>query len=210
MKLSVVMPVYNEEATLREIVARVLATPYEKELILVDDCSQDSSPEIIAELEAAHPEVRAFRHETNSGKGAALRTGFQNVQGDAVVIQDADLEYDPTEYAKLLVPFEAGEADVVYGSRFLGGAYTLEVNFWRYHGNRTLTRVSNLFTGLRLTDMETCYKLMRADVARDQSVAIMLPVGSWTIEWEAPNGDAQMHELIVEPGNEVQPFSFVD
>jgi glycosyltransferase involved in cell wall biosynthesis len=149
MKLSVVMPVYNEEATLREIVARVLATPYEKELILVDDCSQDSSPEIIAELEAAHPEVRAFRHETNSGKGAALRTGFQNVEGDAVVIQ---------------------EADVVYGSRFLGGAYTLEVNFWRYHGNRTLTRVSNLFTGLRLTDMETCYKLMRADVARDLDI----------------------------------------
>ncbi len=102
--------------------------------------------------------------------GAALRTGFQNVEGDAVVIQDADLEYDPAEYAKLLVPFEAGEADVVYGSRFLGGAYTRDVSFWRYHGNRTLTRVSNLFTGLRLTDMETCYKLMRADVARSLDI----------------------------------------
>ena len=170
MKLSVVMPVYNEEATLREIVARVLATPQEKELILVDDCSQDRSAEIIAELVAAHPEVRAFSHETNQGKGAALRTGFQNVEGDVVVIQDADLEYDPAEYEKLLAPFEAGEADVVYGSRFLGGAYTRDVNFWRYHGNRTLTRVSNLFTGLRLTDMETCYKLMRADVARSLDI----------------------------------------
>ena len=170
MKLSIVMPVYNEEATLREIVARVLATPHEQELILVDDCSKDKSPEIIAELVAAHSEVRAFCHETNSGKGAALRTGFQNVEGDAVIIQDADLEYDPAEYSKLLVPFEAGEADVVYGSRFLGGAYTLEVNFWRYHGNRTLTRVSNLFTGLRLTDMETCYKLMRADVAKELDI----------------------------------------
>ena len=166
MKLSIVMPVYNEEATLREIVARVLATPHEKELLLVDDCSKDGSAAIIAELVVAHPEVRSFKHETNKGKGAALRTGFQNVEGDAVVIQDADLEYDPADYEKLLVPFESGEADVVYGSRFLGGAYTLDVNFWRYHGNRTLTRVSNLFTGLRLTDMETCYKLMRADVAR--------------------------------------------
>ena len=99
--------------------------------------------------------------------GAALRTGFQNVEGDAVVIQDADLEYDPAEYAKLLVPFEAGEADVVYGSRFLGGAYTRDVSFWRYHGNRTLTRVSNLFTGLRLTDMETCFKMVRADVLKE-------------------------------------------
>ena len=109
MKLSIVMPVYNEEATLREIVARVLATPHEKELLLVDDCSRDASPEIIAELVAEHPEVRSFRHETNQGKGAALRTGFENIEGDAVVIQDADLEYDPAEYAKLLVPFEAGE-----------------------------------------------------------------------------------------------------
>lgn len=166
MKLSIVMPIYNEEATLREIVARVLATPHEKELILVDDCSRDRSPEIIAELSEAHPEVRAFCHETNMGKGAALRTGFEQVEGDVVVIQDADLEYDPADYSKLLVPYEAGEADVVYGSRFLGGAYTRDVNFWRYHGNRTLTRVSNLFTGLRLTDMETCYKLMRADIAR--------------------------------------------
>ena len=114
--------------------------------------------------------MRVFRQERNQGKGAALQRGFREARGELVIIQDADLEYDPADYEKLLVPFESGEADVVYGSRFLGGAYTLDVNFWRYHGNRTLTRVSNLFTGLRLTDMETCYKLMRADVARSLDI----------------------------------------
>ncbi len=194
MKLSIVIPVYNEEATLREIVARVLATPHEKELLLVDDCSQDSSPEIIALLVAEHPEVRSFRHETNLGKGAALRTGFQNVEGDAVVIQDADLEYDPADYAKLLVPFEAGEADVVYGSRFLGGAYTRDVSFWRYMGNRTLTRVSNLFTGLHLTDMETCYKLMRADVA----LTLDIQSRTFTVEPEMTAKFARQRLRVVE------------
>ena len=124
MKLSVVMPVYNEERTLEEIVGRVLETPYEKELILVDDGSKDRSREIMEELKAAHPDVvRIIFHERNSGKGAALSTGFKEVQGDVVIIQDADLEYDPKDYGTLLRPIEEGKADVVYGSRFLGGAY---------------------------------------------------------------------------------------
>ena len=166
MKLSIVMPVYNEEATLREIVARVLATSHEKELLLVDDCSQDSSPEIIAELAAEHPEVRSFRHETNQGKGAALRTGFQNVEGDAVVIQDADLEYDPRDYNKLLEPILDGRADVVYGSRFLGGPHPV-LNFHHYLANRFLTFLSNVLTNLNLTDMETCYKVFRREVIEE-------------------------------------------
>ena len=167
MKLSVVMPVYNEERTLEEIVGRVLETPYEKELILVDDGSKDRSREIMEELKAAHPDViRIIFHERNSGKGAALSTGFKEVQGDVVIIQDADLEYDPKDYGTLLRPIEEGKADVVYGSRFLGGAYARVHLFWHYVGNRMLTLVSNMFTNLNLSDMETCYKVFRTDVAR--------------------------------------------
>ena len=166
MKLSVVMPVYNEEATLREIVARVLATPYDKELLLVDDGSKDSSREIMAELEAAHPQIRCFYHERNGGKGAALSTGFREVTGDVVLIQDADLEYDPADYGTLLRPIEEGKADVVYGSRFAGGPYARVHLFWHSVGNRGLTLVSNMFTNLNLTDMETCYKVFKVDVAR--------------------------------------------
>jgi glycosyltransferase involved in cell wall biosynthesis len=166
MKLSVVMPVYNEERTLEEIVGAVLATPYEKELILVNDASRDRSAEIMAELEARHPEIRCFHHEVNRGKGAALATGFREVTGDVVIIQDADLEYDPKDYGMLLRPIQEGKADVVYGSRFLGGPYVRVHMFWHYVGNRMLTLASNVFTNLNLTDMETCYKVFRADVAR--------------------------------------------
>jgi len=166
MKLSVVMPVYNEERTLEEIVRRVLETPYEKELLLVDDGSTDASREIMGRLEAAHPEVRCLYHERNSGKGAALSTGFREVAGDVVVVQDADLEYDPADYGTLLRPIEEGKADVVYGSRFLGGPYARVHLFWHAVGNRMLTLVSNMFTNLNLTDMETCYKVFKADVAR--------------------------------------------
>jgi glycosyltransferase involved in cell wall biosynthesis len=166
MKLSVVMPVYNEERTLEEIVRRVLETPYEKELVLVDDGSKDTSREIMQRLEAEHPEVRCFYHERNSGKGAALSTGFKEVQGDVVVVQDADLEYDPGDYGTLLRPIEEGKADVVYGSRFLGGPYARVHLFWHAVGNRLLTLVSNMFTNLNLTDMETCYKVFKVDVAR--------------------------------------------
>ena len=166
MKLSVVMPVYNEEQTLEEIVGRVLATPYDKELILVDDGSRDGSRAIMAALDEAHPEVRCFYHERNSGKGAALSTGFREVAGDVVLIQDADLEYDPRDYGALLRPIEDGHADVVYGSRFLGGPYTRVHLYWHYLGNRMLTLLSNMFTNLNLSDMETCYKVFRAEVAR--------------------------------------------
>ena len=170
MKLSVVIPVYNEEATLRELVQRVLATPHEKELVLVDDCSRDRSPEILAELAQEHPEVRTFRHSENRGKGAALATGFAEVTGDVVIIQDADLEYDPADYPVLLRPIEMGQADVVFGSRFLGGPYVRVHLFWHYLGNRFLTLLSNCFTNLNLTDMETCYKVFRREVIEKISI----------------------------------------
>jgi glycosyltransferase involved in cell wall biosynthesis len=165
MKLSVVMPVYNEEATLEEIVGRVLATPFEKELILVDDGSSDRSREIMAALEAKHDNLRCFYHEQNKGKGGALSTGFREVTGDVVLIQDADLEYDPADYELLLQPIVEGKADVVYGSRFIGGRYVRVHLFWHYVGNRCLTLLSNMFTNLNLTDMETCYKVFKREIA---------------------------------------------
>ena len=170
MKLSIVMPVYNEERTLEEIVAAVLATPYEKELILVNDASRDSSREIMERLADEHPEIRCYHHEHNRGKGAALATGFKHVENDVVIIQDADLEYDPADYALLLRPIEDGKADVVYGSRFLGGKYVRVHMFWHYLGNRFLTLVSNVFTNLNLTDMETCYKVFRREIIQDITI----------------------------------------
>ena len=166
MKLSVLIPVYNEERTLATLVARVLATPFEKELVIVDDCSRDGSGRILAELAGRHPEIKALRHETNQGKGAALATGLRHVTGDVVLIQDADLEYDPADYGALLKPIQDGNADVVFGSRFLGGAYGRVHLYHHYLGNRFLTTLSNLVTNLNLTDMETCYKVFTADVAR--------------------------------------------
>ena len=166
LKLSVVMPVYNEERTLEDIVARVLATPYEKELILVDDGSRDASRKIMARLEEAHPEVRCFYHEENKGKGGAIATGFAQITGDVALIQDADLEYDPSDYGVLLKPIQDGNADVVYGSRFLGGQYVRVHLYWHYLGNRALTTLSNMFTNLNLTDMETCYKVFKAPIAK--------------------------------------------
>ena len=166
MKLSVVMPVYNEERTLEQIVERVQQAPYEKELILVNDASRDRSAEIMAELAQRHDNIRCFHHEVNRGKGAGLRTGFQQVTGDVVIVQDADLEYDPADYPALLRPILEGKADVVYGSRFLGGSYVRVHLFWHYVGNRMLTLLSNMFTNLNLTDMETCYKVMKSEVAR--------------------------------------------
>lgn len=165
MKLSVVIPVYNEEKTLAEIVRRVQATPFEKEIVLVNDGSRDRSREIMEQLAAQYPNVRCFHHEVNSGKGAALSTGFTKVTGDIVLIQDADLEYDPNDYAALLVPIQEGKADVVFGSRFLGGRYARVHLYWHYLGNRMLTTASNMFTNLNLSDMETCYKVFRREVA---------------------------------------------
>jgi glycosyltransferase involved in cell wall biosynthesis len=165
LKLSIVMPVYNEESTLVEIVKRVQAAPYDKELILVDDCSTDDSKRIMADLEKRYDNLRCFFHSENLGKGGALRTGFSQVRGDIVLIQDADLEYDPSDYPALLKPFEDGVADVVFGSRFLGGRYVRVHMFWHYVGNRGLTLLSNCFTNLNLTDMETCYKVFRREFA---------------------------------------------
>ncbi len=166
MKLSVLIPVYNEEATLEEIVARVQATPHEKELVMVDDCSQDRTPEILKQLAERYDNIRLFRHETNRGKGAALATALREFTGDIALIQDADLEYDPGDYDALLKPIEDGKADVVFGSRFLGGTYGRAHLYWHYVANRCLTTLSNVFTNLNLTDMETCYKVFKADVAR--------------------------------------------
>lgn len=166
MKLSVVMPVYNEEATLREIVTRVLEQPFDIELVLVDDGSRDSSREIMRELEEAHPGVRCIFHEVNKGKGGALSTGFAATTGDVVLVQDADLEYDPHDYAALLQPIIDGKADVVYGSRFRRTPRGKVHAFWHTHGNRLLTLLSNMFTDLHLTDMETCYKVFRSEVAK--------------------------------------------
>ncbi len=165
MKLSVVIPVYNEERTLEEIVRRVQATPFEKEILLVNDGSRDRSREIMERLAREEPNVRCFHHEVNAGKGAALSTGFRQVTGDIVLIQDADLEYDPSDYPALLRPILEGKADVVFGSRFLGGRYARVHLYWHYLGNRTLTAISNMFTNLNLSDMETCYKVFRRDVA---------------------------------------------
>ncbi|MBL8725515.1 MAG: glycosyltransferase family 2 protein [Planctomycetes bacterium] len=164
------MPVYNEQNTLRAIVAAVRAVPIPKEIVLVDDGSRDQSRSILRELAAAHPEVRVFEHAENRGKGAALRTGFEQARGTVVVVQDADLEYDPNDYPVLLAPILRGEADVVYGSRYLVDARDPERerdHFYHYFGNRVLTFVSNLCTGLNLTDMETCYKCFRREVLQD-------------------------------------------
>lgn len=165
MKLSIVIPIYNEEATLEQIVERVQATPYEKELILVNDCSKDRTPEIMAQLAERYDNVRCFHHDVNKGKGGGLATGFAQTTGDVVLIQDADLEYDPDDYPVLLRTIEEGKADVVFGSRFLGGPYVRVHLFWHSVGNRMLTLCSNAFTNLNLTDMETCYKVFRKEFA---------------------------------------------
>jgi glycosyltransferase involved in cell wall biosynthesis len=166
MKLSIVIPVYNEEATLTEIIKRVQATPYDKELIIVDDASQDKSRDIIQALAKEYDNIKIFFHERNQGKGAALRTGFGQVTGDVVLIQDADLEYNPVDYPDLLKPIERGVADVVYGSRLIGSAAHRVLFFWHYVGNKVVTTLSNMFTNLNLTDMETCYKVFKADIIK--------------------------------------------
>jgi glycosyltransferase involved in cell wall biosynthesis len=164
MKLSVVMPVYNEQATLREVIERVLAVAIDIELICVDDGSKDRSREILADLQKQWPQIRVLLQPQNMGKGAALRRGIQEATGDYVVIQDADLEYDPKEYSLLLGPLESGQADVVYGSRFLGGGPHRVLYFWHSVGNWILTLLSNMLTNLNMTDMETCYKVFRRGV----------------------------------------------
>jgi glycosyltransferase involved in cell wall biosynthesis len=166
MQISVVIPVYNEVSTIREIVVRVQAVDLEKEVIIVDDGSTDGTRELLQEITLSHENIRVLYHDRNQGKGAALRTGFEGATGDIVIIQDADLEYDPREYPVLLEPILDGRADIVYGSRFLGGPHRV-LFFWHYLGNKFLTLLSNALTNLNLTDMETCYKVFRREVLND-------------------------------------------
>jgi glycosyltransferase involved in cell wall biosynthesis len=183
-KVSVVIPVYNEKATISEILRRVEETAMRKEIVVVDDCSNDGTRQILRDLAerqtqgeqqapAADGEdpielknLRIFFQEKNQGKGAALRRGFAEATGEIVLVQDADLEYDPRDYPKLLEPIVEGLADVVYGSRFLGGPQRVHY-FWHYVANKALTLLSDLFTNLKLTDMETCYKVFRREVLKD-------------------------------------------
>lgn len=170
MKISIVIPCYNEINTISEIIKAVQHSPVEnKEIILVDDCSTDGTREII-KREIEQCIYKVVYHEKNMGKGAALRTGLKQITGDVVIIQDADLEYDPNEYPKLLKPIIDGKADVVYGSRFIGGDSRRVLFFWHYVGNRLLTQLSNMFTNLNLTDMETCYKAFRKKVLQSISL----------------------------------------
>ncbi|RJP31163.1 MAG: glycosyltransferase family 2 protein [Candidatus Omnitrophota bacterium] len=163
MLLSVVMPVYNEKNTIEEIIQKVLQEKTAKELIIVDDCSADGTRDFLDQFQ--HDQVRIFFHEKNQGKGAAIRTGLQHVAGDIVIIQDADLEYDPEDYARLIKPIVMDKADVVYGSRFRGVEQRV-LYFWHYVGNKFLTLLSNMLTNLNLSDMETCYKAFRTDVIK--------------------------------------------
>jgi len=166
--ISVVIPVYNEVNTIKELIARVQVVPLDKEIIIVDDCSSDGTREVLAGLQG-QVRLTILFHEKNQGKGAALRTAFQQVKGDIVIIQDADLEYDPQEYFKLIKPILDGKADAVYGSRFLGGPHRVLL-FWHYVGNKILTLFSNMLTNLNLTDMETCYKVFRASLLKQFSI----------------------------------------
>jgi glycosyltransferase involved in cell wall biosynthesis len=162
-KLSVVIPVYNERQWVRQLVRRVEAVPIPKEIIVVDDCSTDGTRDILRELAAECPDVRLFLQPRNRGKGAALREGFRHATGHVVVVQDADLEYDPAEYLRLIQPILENRADVVYGSRFIGDTHRV-LYYWHYVANKALTTLSNMFTNLNLTDMETCYKVFRREV----------------------------------------------
>ena len=164
MKLSVVIPVYNEKNTILEVLERVRAVDLLKEIIVVDDFSTDGTRDILGSLTMTD-DFKVIFQPRNMGKGAALRTGFAAVSGDMVVVQDADLEYDPAEYVNLIQPILANKADVVFGSRFLGGPHRV-LFFWHSVGNRILTTLSNMFTDLNLTDMETCYKVFRADILK--------------------------------------------
>lgn len=197
MKLSIVIPVFNEAATIVEIVRKVVAVDVgmEKQIVIVDDYSTDGTRALLTRLKDEHPDWKFVFHDRNCGKGAALRSGFQEADGDIIVIQDADLEYDPRDYHVLLSPILDKHADVVYGSRFLGGPHRV-VFFWHYLGNRLLTTLSNIMTNLNLTDMEVCYKMFRKEVLNsielkedrfgfEVEITAKVARGKWRI-YEAP------------------------
>ncbi|HEX3559045.1 MAG TPA: glycosyltransferase family 2 protein [Pyrinomonadaceae bacterium] len=168
--LSVVIPAYNEEATLADVVRKVLEVPSLLEVVVVDDCSTDGTAEVARQLAAAHPQVRVARHERNAGKTEALKTGFALTRGEVVIVQDADLEYDPTEIAIVVKPILDGHADVVYGSRFLVRRATRVLYFYHYVANKFLTFTSNLLTNLNMTDVETGYKAFRGEIIRNMVI----------------------------------------
>lgn len=168
MKISVVVPVFNERNTIESIMDRIKAVPLDKEIIVVDDFSSDGTRDILSKMNGDM--VKVIFHEKNMGKGAALRTGFNNVTNDIVIVQDADLEYDPGEYHKLIKPIVDGYADVVYGSRFMGSEPHRVHYFWHMVGNKVLTSLSNMLTNLSLTDMETCYKVFRRDILKNITI----------------------------------------
>jgi glycosyltransferase involved in cell wall biosynthesis len=196
MKLSVVIPVYDEEATIRELIERVQRMGIPKEIIVVDDGSTDGTPEILRTLEKEHDNLRLILFPKNKGKGAALRAGFQQASGNYVIVQDADLEYDPADYPALLKPLIDGKADVVYGSRFLTTKERRVLFFWHSVGNRLLTLISNMLTNLNLTDMETCYKVFRLEVIQ----ALILEQDRFGFEPEVTVKIARMKLRIYEVG----------